>query len=479
MSFLRTNGAMLNDLYQITMSYAYWKNGMANHESVFHLFYRKAPFKGSFSIFSGLDRVIELVENFKFDEGDIDWLRHLNGNDEKPLFEEGFLSFLSDFKLEVDLDSLAEGTVAFPNTPMVRVKGNIIACQLLETPLLNLVNFDTLATTKAVRICLAAKSSEVFELGLRRAQTPEAGMRASRAAWIAGCAGTSNILAAKTYGIPAQGTHAHSWVMSHADELDAFLKYGLAMPGNCVLLVDTYDTEEGVKKAIVAGREIEEKGGKLTGIRLDSGNLLELSKISRKLLNTAGFKHTKIIASNDLDEYAIEDLKAKGARIDIYGVGTRLVTAYDQPALGGVYKLAAIRAKTDDEWDYKLKLSNDPIKVSNPGVQQVRRYSLNGVFISDVIYNEEGPQSDVAVNLKTGLSEILDGEFVDLLQPVFRQSQLVYEIPELSETREYCRAQLTSLRRELKATIFPDNYKVLLDDELYRIKVDLLNTLRV
>jgi nicotinate phosphoribosyltransferase len=478
MSILKTKGAMLNDLYQITMSYAYWKNGMADHQSVFHLFYRKAPFKGSYSVFCGLDLVVDLIDNFKFDDDDITWMRSLTGSDEKPLFEEDFLSYLKDFKLDVDIDALPEGTVAFPNTPMVRVKGNIIACQLLETPLLNTVNFDTLVATKAARICTAAKSSAVFEFGLRRAQAADAGMRASRAAWIAGCTGTSNILAAQMYGIPAKGTHAHSWIMSHDNELDAFLKYGMAMPGNCVLLVDTYDTEQGVKKAIEAGKEIEANGGTLMGIRLDSGDLLELSKISRKLLNQAGFKHTKIIASNDLDEYAIEDLKSKGARIDIYGVGTRLVTAFDQPALGGVYKLAAIRASEKDEWNYKLKLSNEIIKVSNPGIQQVRRYTVNGMFVGDVIYNETGAQGEMGVNLKTGLNEMLDGEIEELLQPIFRNGKQVYELKSLEETREYCQVQLASLRKELKAVIFPDTYKVFLDEELYRLKVDLISSLK-
>ncbi|MCM8525779.1 MAG: nicotinate phosphoribosyltransferase, partial [Lentisphaeraceae bacterium] len=372
MGILKHKGAMLNDLYQITMAYGYWKNNMADYEAVFNLFYRKAPFKGSYAVFSGLDQVMELINNFEFDDEDIDFLRSLCGIDDKPLFNEDFLTYLKNFELKVDVLSVKEGSVIFPNTPIIRVQGPIIACQLLETPLLNIVNFDSLITTKAVRICNAAKNSPVFELGLRRAQGAGAGIRATRCAWIAGCAGTSNLLAAQKFGIPAKGTHAHSWVMSHASEFEAFRNYGNALPNNCTLLVDTYGTEQGVQNAIEAGREIEANGGKFSAIRLDSGDLFELSKMARKALNEAGFKETKIIASNDLDEYAIDDLKAKGARIDIYGVGTRLVTAFDQPALGGVYKISALRENADSEWQYKIKLSDEHIKVSNPGLQRVK-----------------------------------------------------------------------------------------------------------
>lgn len=474
MGILKHKGAMLNDLYQVTMAYAYWKNGMADYEAVFNLFFRKAPFKGSYAIFSGLDEVIDLVESFQFHEEDLEWLKNLNGVDDKPLFDGDFLEYLGSLKLDVEILSVEEGTVVFPNAPIIRVKGPVIACQLLETPLLNIVNFDTLVTTKASRICTAAKSSEVFEFGLRRAQGVGTAVRASRCAWIAGCTGTSNILAAQKYGIPAKGTHAHSWVMSHDNELESFRNYGKALPNNCTFLVDTYGTENGVENAITAGREIEEAGGKFSAIRLDSGDLLELSKMARKKLNEAGFRETKIVASNDLDEYAIEDLKSKGARIDVYGVGTRLVTAFDQPALGGVYKISAIRKSSNDSWEYKIKLSDEHIKVSNPGLQQVKRFSQDGIFAYDVIYDEEIGVSDMAINARTEMTEYPEGDSEDLLKPVFKQGKLVSKQPDLNETREYCKSQMASLSPRAKAILFPDFYKVCIEDKLFEIKRKLM-----
>ena len=476
MGILKHKGAMLNDLYQITMSYAYWKNNMADYEAVFNLFYRKAPFKGSYAIFTGLDEVIDLVENFKFHKDDIEWLRQQKGVDDKELFEEGFLEYLENLELDVDILGVKEGTVVFPNTPILRIQGSIIACQLLETPLLNIVNFDTLITTKAARVCTAAKSSPVFEFGLRRAQGIGAGLRSARCAWIAGCAGTSNVLAAQKYGIPAKGTHAHSWVMSHKTELEAFRNYGKALPNNCTLLVDTFGTKQGVENAIEAGKEIEAAGGKFSAIRLDSGDLLELSKMARKTLNQAGFKDTKIVASNDLDEYAIEELKAKGARIDIYGVGTRLVTAFDQPALGGVYKISAIRKDSSSEWQYKLKLSDEHIKVSNPGLQRVQRFTQNGFFEYDLIYDELKGISDMAINLRTAMTEYPEGDAEDLHISIFEKGKLVFKQPSLPEIREHCQQQLAKLSPRMKATIFPDFYKVCLEDQLYQIKRDLTQT---
>ena len=476
MGILKHKGAMLNDLYQLTMAYGYWKNNMAGYEAVFNLFYRKAPFKGSYAVFSGLDQVMELINNFKFTDEDVDWLKTICGADDKPIFEDDFLEYLKNISLDVDVIGVKEGSVVFPNTPIIRVQGPIIACQLLETPLLNIVNFDTLVTTKAVRVCNAAKNSQVFEFGLRRAQGVGAGLRATRSAWIAGCTGTSNVLAAQKFGIPVKGTHAHSWVMSHDSELEAFRNYGKAMPNNCTLLVDTYGTEQGVQNAIEAGKEIEANGGKFSAIRLDSGDLFELSKMARKALNEAGFKETKIVASNDLDEYAIEDLKSKGARIDVYGVGTRLVTAFDQPALGGVYKISALRKSTDDDWQYKIKLSDEHIKVSNPGLQRVKRFSQNGEFTYDLIYDELIGVSDMAINLRTSMTEYPEGDSEDILIPLFAKGQQVYQLPSLNETREYCKEQLNSLNPRLKTTIFPDFYKVCIEDGLNRVKTSLLQS---
>lgn len=438
---------LLTDLYQLTMSYGYWKAGRANDEAVFHLFYRKNPFKGHFSIVAGLAQVIDLIENFHFTPSDCAYLSSLKGGDNQPLFEEGFITFLSQLPNDLSVYAMPEGTIAFAHAPLIRIQGNIVLCQLLETPLLNIVNFQTLIATKAARVCKAADSDPVSEFGLRRAQGPDGALSASRAAYIGGCSSTSNVLAGKTLGIPVRGTHAHSWVMSFESEIAAFEAYAAAMPNNCIFLVDTYDTISGVQNAIEVSISLRQKGHQPIGIRLDSGDLATLSKTARKMLDDAGFEDMKIVASNDLDEYSIAELKVQGAKIDIWGVGTKLVTAYDQPALGGVYKLAAIR-QVGGAWNYKMKLSEQPIKVSNPGILQVRRFfNAQKQWVGDMIYSETFEKTLPKATLleNEALIEWENCTYQDLLVPIFEKGKKCYQNPDIHSIRAFCRQQLLHL----------------------------------
>ena len=334
---------LLTDLYQLTMAYGYWKTGCHDRQAVFHLSFRKPAFGGGFTVAAGLETVVEYMETLRFDPDDLAYLAGLRGNDGQPLFEAAFLDYLAEMRLDCDVHGMPEGTIVFPHEPLLRVTGPLLQAQLLESALLNIVNFQTLVATKAARVALAARGEPVLEFGLRRAQGIDGALAASRAAYLGGCVATSNVLAGRLFGIPVRGTHAHSWVMCFDDELEAFRAYAQAMPNNCVFLVDTYDTLNGVRHAIEVGREMRQQGHEMIGIRLDSGDLAWLSIAARRMLDEAGFPQATIVASNDLDEHLIASLKEQGATIGIWGVGTRLITAYDQPALGGVYKLAAIR----------------------------------------------------------------------------------------------------------------------------------------
>ena len=340
----KTSLSLLTDLYQITMAQGYWKLGRAEREAAFHLFFRKSPFQGGYTVVAGLEYIVEYLRQFRFQQDDIDYLAGLQGNDQRPLFQRDFLDYLGNLELCVDVDAIPEGTVVFPHEPLVRIKGPILQCQILETALLNIVNYQTLIATKAARICTATGGQPVLEFGLRRAQGIDGSLAASRAAYLGGCTATSNVLAGKLFGIPVRGTHAHSWVMSFDEELSSFEGYAQVMPNNCVFLVDTYDTLDGVRNAIRVGKQLRENGHEMVGVRLDSGDLAYLSIEARKLLDEAGFNNAAIVASNDLDEHIIASLKDQGATIAVWGVGTKLVTAYDQPALGGVYKLGAMQS---------------------------------------------------------------------------------------------------------------------------------------
>lgn len=453
---------LLTDLYQLTMAAAYWKCGRAEREAVFHLFFRKLPFGGGYAIAAGLGDVITWLQNFRFEAGDLTYLATLTAQDGTPLFEPAFLDYLGTLRMTCDVDAIREGTIVFPHEPLVRIKGPIVQGQLFETALLNVINFQTLIATKAARVCHATKGEPVMEFGLRRAQGPEGAIMASRAAYIGGCASTSNVLAGRRLGIPVRGTHAHSWVMSFDTELEAFRHYAQAMPHNCTFLVDTYDTLDGVRHAIAAGRELRESGHSLAGIRLDSGDLAWLSIEARRLLDEAGFESAAIVASNDLDEQLIESLKQQGAAINVWGVGTKLVTGGEQPALGGVYKLGAIR---DDagRWQPKVKLSEQLVKVSNPGIQQVRRFTCAGEFCGDAIYDEEaGCEAPVEIQHPSDplRSKHIPAEATheDLLVPVFRKGEQVYEVPALADSRARAAAQLTQLGHSSKRLLNPHTY---------------------
>jgi nicotinate phosphoribosyltransferase len=441
--------ALLTDLYEVTMAYGYWKSGVAEHEAVFHLIFREHPFKGSYTVACGLAYVIDFLENFRFDESDTKYLATLKGNDGKELFDPKFLEYLRALKFQCDVDAVSEGTAVFPQEPLLRIQGPVLQCQLLETALLNMLNFQTLIATKAARVCAAAKGDHVIEFGLRRAQGFDGGLAASRAAYIGGCGSTSNVLAGKLFGIPVKGTQAHSWVMFHDEEREAFEKYAKAMPNNSIFLVDTYDTLEGVKKAVEAGKWLRDNGHKMVGIRLDSGDLAGLSVKARKMLDEAGFKDAVIVASNELDEHLIEKLKKEGAQINVWGVGTRLVTGFDQPALGGVYKLAATKDEKG-EWKRRFKISEEVYKSSDPGIKQVRRFFSDGRAVADVIYDVEkgigASCSAVGVGGEKEREVKGDGKAGDLLVPVFRKGKLIYELPSLHEARKSTQSNLASLK---------------------------------
>lgn len=423
--------AMRTDLYQLTMAQGYWMLGKHLQMAVFDLYFREHPFQGGYAIASGLESVIDAVQQFSFSKRDCHYLATLKGNDGTPLFTKPFLNALERLHLTVDIHAIPEGTLVFAKEPMLRIQGPLWECQLLETLLLNLINFPTLIATKSARICFAAEGDPVIEFGLRRAQGPDGGLTASRAAFIGGAVSTSNVLAGQQFGIPVAGTHAHSWVMSFGSELESFEGYAKAMPNNCVLLVDTYKTLEGVKHAIEVGKQLKKNGHRLMAVRLDSGDLAALSIAARELFDQSGFSETQILASNDLDEYAIQDLKKKGAKIDLWGVGTRLVTGFDQPALGGVYKLVAIQTQ-EGQWINKAKQTDDVSKQSMPGVHAIKRFSLDNRWVRDVIYDPKG--------LMPSSNDREKSE--DLLIPIFHSGKLVYHLPSLSDIREHAKDQL-------------------------------------
>lgn len=474
----RCSLALLTDLYELTMAYGYWKSGVMDREAVFNLFFRKNPFNNGFTVAAGLEQVIDLLNRFCFTQEDTDYLARIPGSDGKPLFEPTFLAYLRTMQFSCDLDAIPEGTLVFPQEPIVRVQGPIIQAQLLETALLNIINFQSLVATKAARVCHAAGGEPVIEFGLRRAQGIDGGLSASRAAYIGGCVATSNVLAGKLFGIPVKGTHAHSWVMLFDDELEAFQTYAEAMPNNCIFLVDTYNTLEGVRKAVEVGRWLRAHGHELLGIRLDSGDLAWLSIEARKILDEAGFEEAVIVGSNDLDEEIITSLKHQGAKINVWGVGTRLATAYDQPALGGVYKLTAIRHPGRD-WQYRVKLSEQLIKITNPGILQVRRFTDASGLVADMIYDVQNPPTYEylivdPLDLTRRKRISLETPFTDLLVPLYRSGRLVYDAPTIEQLRAYVQDQLSCLHPGIKRLVNPHQYPVGLEYHYHELKTDLI-----
>jgi nicotinate phosphoribosyltransferase len=476
----QSNLALLTDFYQLTMAYAYWKSGKGEQEAVFNLFFRKNPFEGGFSLAAGLDYVIDFCSNLRFGEEDLAYLRQMKQADGSAMFAPEFLTYLKELRFTCDLDAVEEGTVVFPNAPLMRVKGPLIQCQLLETPLLNLINFQTLIATKAARINLAAKGAPVLEFGLRRAQGIDGALAASRASYIGGCSSTSNVMAGKLFGIPVSGTHAHSWILSFDTELSAFKAYAEAFPDHCVFLVDTYDTLSGVKNAITVGKLLRSKGKEMLGIRIDSGDLAYFSGQARLLLDEAGFPEAKIYASNDLDEYIISSLKTQDAAIDIWGVGTKLVTAFDQPALGAVYKLSAIKNEAGD-WVPKVKVSQQSLKINIPGVHNVRRYFSKGKAVADMIYLEGqtiDPKGIMIIdpNDATQRKRLMPAfyEAEELLKPIFRKGELVYSLPNLQAIRERAQVQLSAFDKTHKRLTNPHVYPVGLEERLHQLRMELV-----
>jgi nicotinate phosphoribosyltransferase len=471
--------SLLTDLYQLTMAQGYWKLGMHQRRAAFNLFFRKLPFDGGFAIACGLQDAIEYLQQFHVTREDAEYLSSLQGNDGGPIFDPEFLEDLQSIRFSCDVDAAREGSLVFGNEPMLRILGPIWQCQLFETALLTLFNFPTLVATKAARIVLAAQGQPVIEFGLRRAQGIDGGMTASRAAYIGGCESTSNVLAGQIFGIPIKGTHAHSWVMSFPSELESFSAYAAAMPNNCVFLVDTYNTLEGVRNAARVGLELRRHGHQMIGIRLDSGDLAYLSIEARKILNDAGLSDAKILASNDLDEHIIASLKQQGAQIDLWGVGTRLVTGNDQPALGGVYKLSAIRDSDDQNWEYKLKVSEQVAKISIPGLLQVRRYSRGGLLAADAIYDEAlGIPADPTIvdpgDVTRRKHVPADSTHEDLLVPIFRQGKLAYLPPSLADIRQHAASQLSMLHPTIKRFVNPHEYPVGLEQHLSDLRTKLI-----
>ena len=484
--------ALLTDLYQITMAYGYWKTGRHRLEAVFHHTFRTLPFGGGFALACGLTPAIEYLEAFRFEEDDLAYLAGLVGDDGAPLLEPAFLDYLRDLRLACDVDMVPEGTVVFPHEPLIRVTGPILHCQLLETPLLTFFNFQTLVATKAARICEAAEGDPVIEFGLRRAQGIDGGLSASRAAYIGGCAATSNVLAGRTFGIPVKGTHAHSWVMSFDDELASFEGYAAAMPNNCVFLVDTYDTLAGVEHAIRVGRKLREQGHEMVGIRLDSGDLAYLSIEARRMLDEAGFPGALILASNDLDDRLVASLKQQGAKISAWGVGTRLATAYEEPALGGVYKLAAIK-DAGGAWQPRIKLSEQAVKTTTPGVQQVRRFFSDKsdrsvehdgrLAVADMIYNELDGIADPPTIVdpadptrRRRFDAAQRSE--DLLVPGVRGGEVVYDFPPLPDIQARTRQQLEQFHPAIRRLDNPHEHPVGLEEQLYELKNRMISEAR-
>ncbi len=474
----RNFSALTTDLYEVTMASGYWNAGVSDYEAAFHVTFRENPFAGEFTVACGLATAIDFLRAFRFDETEIDYLASQRGNDGKALFSDGFLKYLRSLRLTCEIDAVPEGTLVFPNEPLVRVCGPIIQCQLLETALLNILNFESLIATKAARVCLAAENDPVIEFGLRRAQGVDGGLTAARSAYVGGSAGTSNLQAGQQFGIPVSGTQAHSWIMFFESESEAFTAYARAMPNNCVFLVDTYNSLDGVRHAIDVARQLRKNGHEMIGVRLDSGDRVGLSIETRRMLDKAGFTNAKIVCSGDLDEHIIADMKRHGAKIDMWGVGTKLTTGQPDAALGGIYKLGAVR-RHGGRWQYRIKLSDEGAKTSCPGLLQVRRFCHpNGRFVADAICEIDHAiyQSCLIVDPETEEERKIpaQADYADLLVPIFRKGDLVYQVPQLSASRERARQQLSSLPPEVVRLDNPRAYPVGLEKSLHDLRSTLI-----
>ncbi len=479
--FKRKGLALFTDLYELTMIAAYLREGVADRRVCFEYFFRDLPPHSGFAVTAGLSCFLAYLENLRFEEDDIDYLRS------QDIFEEEFLEYLREFHPRCTVRAMPEGTLAFPNEPIVQIEGPLFDAQLIETALLNFLNHQTLIATKAARVCLAAEGDPVLEFGLRRAHGPDGGVSGSRAAHIGGCVATSNVLAGKIFDIPISGTHAHSWVMSFESELEAFRRFAAIYPGRCILLVDTYDTlESGVPNAITVFKEMREAGHDIRpAIRLDSGDLAKLSKQAHRMMTEAGLEDPLIVASNDLDEDLIADLKRQGAKVNAWGVGTHLITSWDCPALGGVYKLVSIH--NSDGWRARIKISSNMSKATDPGRKNVvRYYDASGAPLADVLYERDEEWAEAANNgyvegrrrnnphLPARIRGAVRGE--PLLKTVFDQGQRVSEVQSTSAIREWTQQQITGLPGEFTRLRNPEIYRVILSQRIGDLKEELLES---
>ena len=472
---------LLTDLYELTMMQGYYYKQSQNETVVFDVFFRQNPCNNGYSICAGLDQVISYIKNLNFTYEDVDYLRGLG------IFSEEFLHYLSGFHFSGDIYAIPEGTMVFPKEPLLKVIAPIMEAQLVETAILNIINHQSLIATKTSRIVFAANGSGIMEFGLRRAQGPDAGLYGARAAMIGGCVGTSNVLAGRLFDVPVMGTHAHSWIMSFEDEYTAFKTYADMYPDNCTLLVDTYDTlKSGVPNAIRVFQECKKEGHVLKkyGIRLDSGDLAYLSKEARKMLDAAGFPDATIVASNDLDEYLLHDLGLQGAKIDSWGVGTNLITSKDCPSFGGVYKLAATMDK-DGNFIPKIKISENTEKITNPGNKTIYRIydKATGKIKADLIcFVGETYDTDKDLLLFDPIetwkkTKLPGGSYTmrEILVPVFRNGECVYQSPSVKEIAQYCRQEKDTLWDETKRLFYPHEVHVDLSQSLYDVKKALLD----
>ena len=471
---------LLTDFYELTMMQGYYEQGQ-NETVVFDVFYRQNPCNGGYAVCAGLAQVIEYVKGLNFTYEDVDYLRSLG------IFSEDFLNYLGGFHFTGDIYAIPEGTIIFPKEPLLKIIAPIMEAQLVETAILNIINHQSLIATKTSRVVFAADGDGVMEFGLRRAQGPDAGLYGARAAMIGGCVGTSNVLAGQLFDVPVLGTHAHSWIMSFKDEYTAFKTYAELYPDNCTLLVDTYDTlKSGVPNAIRVFQEMRDSGRKLTkyGIRLDSGDLAYLSKKARKMLDDAGFPDAVISASNDLDEFLIQSLKAQGAAITSWGVGTHMITSKDCPSFGGVYKLAAVMGK-DGKFIPKIKLSENTEKVTNPGNKTIYRIyeKESGKIKADLIclvdekFDANEPMLLFDPNEPWKKTKLAGGSYTlrELMIPVFQSGKCCYTSPKVMDIRAYCQEELGTLWEETRRLVNPHKVYVDLSSKLYDIKIQLLD----
>ena len=477
------NLTMLTDFYELTMMQGYFQQKDANETVIFDAFYRNNPDGNGYAVCAGLQQVIEYLNNLHFTQADVDYLRSTG------MFQEDFLDYLLHFRFSGDVYAIPEGTVVFPREPLVKVVAPIMEAQLIETALLNIINHQSLIATKAARVVYAAAGDGVMEFGLRRAQGPDAGIYGARAAMIAGCVATSNVLAGQMFDVPVSGTHAHSWIMSFPDELTAFRTYAKLYPDACILLVDTYDTlKSGIPNAIRVFTEMREAGVQLTryGIRLDSGDLAYLSKKAKKMLDAAGFSDAIISASNDLDEHLIASLKLQGAAINSWGVGTNMITSKDSPSFGGVYKLAAIKDKNTGAFIPKIKLSENAEKITNPGDKTIQRIyeKETGKIIADLIcltHESYDSRNSLLIfdPIETWKKTLLAPDSYtlrELLLPAFQNGTCAYQPPRVVEIRAYCQRELDTLWEESRRLVNPHEVHVDLSNELWHMKNQLLDS---